>query len=79
MALTKTIVEDRIEVVGDFKALHIRTATVVKEDGVFLNLELDKYANEVLLPEMRKIHPNSSIKKKIIGEIINEYVCKYNG
>ena len=38
--------------------------------GVFLNSELDKYANEVLLPEMKKIYPNSSIKKKIIGEII---------
>tara|TARA_R100000458_G_scaffold1492_1_gene1247 strand:- start:73 stop:354 length:282 start_codon:yes stop_codon:yes gene_type:complete len=33
MALTKTIVEDKIEVVGDFKAIQVRTATVVKEDG----------------------------------------------
>jgi len=33
MALTKTTVEDKIEVVGDFKAIQIRTATVIKEDG----------------------------------------------
>ena len=36
MAITKTIVEDKIEVVGDFKGLNIRTATVIKEDGVEL-------------------------------------------
>ena len=36
MAITKTIVEDKIEVVGDFKGINIRTATVIKEDGVEL-------------------------------------------
>ena len=35
-----------------------------------MNSELDKYAAEVLLPEMKKIFPNSSIEKEIIGEII---------
>ena len=43
---------------------------VVKEDGVWVNSEIDKFANEILLPEMKKIHPESSIKKEIIGEII---------
>ena len=33
MALTKTTEEDRIEVIGAFKAIHIRTATVISEDG----------------------------------------------
>ena len=33
MALTKTITEDKIEVVGDYKIVQIRTATVIKEDG----------------------------------------------
>ena len=33
MALTKTIVEDKIEIVGEFKAIQIRTATVIKDDG----------------------------------------------
>ena len=46
------------------------TRPVVKEDGIFLNSELDKYVNQELLPEMKKVYPNSSIKKKIIGEII---------
>ena len=33
MALTKTTEEDKIEVVGQYRAVQIRTATVVKEDG----------------------------------------------
>jgi len=57
-------------VIADKCHVNWETRPVVKEDGVFLNSELDKYANEVLLPEMRKIYPNSLIKKKIIGEII---------
>ena len=32
MAITKTIVEDKIEVVGDYKSIQIRTATIIKED-----------------------------------------------
>ena len=36
MAITKTIEEDRIEVVGPYKHVQVRTATVIKEDGVEL-------------------------------------------
>jgi len=43
---------------------------VVKKDGEFVNDQMDEFANTSLLPEMKKIYPNSLIKKKIIGEII---------
>tara|TARA_A100001015_G_C14696037_1_gene596351 strand:- start:41 stop:319 length:279 start_codon:yes stop_codon:yes gene_type:complete len=33
MALTKTIEEDKIEVVGTHRVIQIRTATVITEDG----------------------------------------------
>ena len=36
MAITKTIIEDKIEVVGDYKSIQIRTATVIKENGTEL-------------------------------------------
>ena len=36
MAITKEIVEDKIEVVGEYKNIQIRTATVIKEDDVEL-------------------------------------------
>ena len=34
MAITKEIIEDKIEVVGDYKTIQVRTATIIKEDGV---------------------------------------------
>ena len=36
MAITKTVVDDKIEVVGDYKSIQVRTATIIKEDGVEL-------------------------------------------
>ena len=37
MALTKVITEDKIEVVGDHKAVQVRTKTSVMEDSVELS------------------------------------------
>ena len=37
MALEKVISEDKIEVVGEFKAVQVRTKTAVMEDGVELS------------------------------------------
>ncbi|MDB3886146.1 acetylornithine deacetylase [Candidatus Pelagibacter sp.] len=57
-------------VIADKCHINWETRPVVKEDGVFLNQEIDKYANEVLLPEMKKVFSNASIEKNIIGEIV---------
>ena len=32
MAITKETIEDKIEIVGDYKSIQVRTATVIKED-----------------------------------------------
>ena len=37
MALEKVITEDKIEIVGDYKAVQVRTCTKVMEDGVELS------------------------------------------
>ena len=34
MALTEETVQDKIEIVGDYKIIQVRTATVIKRDGV---------------------------------------------
>jgi phage host-nuclease inhibitor protein Gam len=34
MALTERTVQDKIEIVGDFKHIQVRTATVIERDGV---------------------------------------------
>ena len=46
MAITKEIIEDKIEVVGDYKAIQVRTATVIKEDGVELSRSFHRHALE---------------------------------
>ena len=33
MVITKETIQDKIEVVGNFKHIQVRTATVIKEDG----------------------------------------------
>jgi len=70
-------------VIADKCHVKWETRPIVKEDAIFLNNELDKYVNEKLLPEMKKVYPESSIKKEIIGEIIgfdrddNSEACEF--
>ena len=69
-------------VIADKCHVNWETRPINKEDGIYLNNEIDKYANE-LLTEMKKKYPNSAIKKKIIGEIIgfnrvtNSKACEF--
>ena len=46
MAITKEIIEDKIEIVGDYKSIQVRTATVIKEDGVELSRSFHRHALE---------------------------------
>ena len=43
MALTEETVEDKIEVVGDFKHVQVRTATVIKRDGVEISRSFSRH------------------------------------
>jgi len=47
MALEKVITNDRIEIVGDFKHIQVRTKTAVLEDGVELS---SSYHRHVIAP-----------------------------
>ena len=47
MAITKEILVDRCEVLGDYKQLQVRTATRIKEDGVLLS---ETYHRHVVAP-----------------------------
>ena len=54
MALSKVITQDKIEIVGDYKAVQVRTCTKVLEDGLELSSGFhrhvvsagDDYSNE---------------------------------
>ena len=43
MALTETIEYDKIEVVGQYKAVQVRKATVIKKDGVELTRSFHRF------------------------------------
>ena len=43
MALTETIEYDKIEVVGQYKNVQVRKATVIKKDGVELTRTFQRY------------------------------------
>ena len=43
MAITKEVKCDKIEVVGDYKAVQCRTATIIKEDGVELSRSFHRH------------------------------------
>ena len=74
MALTKVVTQDKIEIVGEFKAVQIRTCTKVLEDGIELSSGYhrhvvsagDDYSNES--PEVQAIcaavHTDAVIEAK---------------
>ena len=56
MAITKEIVEDKIEIVGEHKNIQVRTATVIKEDDV----EISRSFNRKVLECVESSHDGSS-------------------
>jgi hypothetical protein len=48
MALTETQVQDKIEIVGDYKHIQVRTATVIKRDDVEISRSFHRH---VLAPD----------------------------
>jgi len=74
MAITKTTKTDKIEIVGDFKHIQVREATVIQEDGVELTRSFHRY---VLSPGDDVSSQSSDIKSIAnavwTDEIINAY------
>ena len=56
MAITKTIIDDKIEIVGDYKAIQVRTAAVIKED----NVELTRSFSRRVIDCVSSSHDGSS-------------------
>ena len=57
-------------VIADKCQVEWETRPVVKDDGIFVTDQIEKFVNEELLPQMKKVFPNSNIRKEIIGEVI---------
>ena len=54
MALSESIEYDKIEVVGIYKAVQVRKATVIKKDGVELTRSYERYV----------LNPDSDVSKE---------------
>ena len=54
MALTETTEYDKIEVVGQYKAVQVREATVIKKDGTELTRSFRRYV----------LHPDVDVSKE---------------
>ena len=46
MAITKEIIQDKLEIVGEHKNIQVRTATVIKEDGKELTRSFHRHMLE---------------------------------
>ena len=62
MAITKETIQDKIEVVGDFKHIQVRTATVIKEDGVELSRSFHRH---VVAPDSDSTNESADVKAMV--------------
>ncbi len=62
MAITKELIQDKIEVVGDFKHIQVRTATVIKEDGKELSRSFHRH---VVAPDSDSTNESADVKAMV--------------
>jgi len=43
MALTEETIQDKIEIIGDYKMVQVRTATVIKKDGTEISRSFHRH------------------------------------
>ena len=62
MAITKEIIQDKIEVVGNFKHIQVRTATVIKENGKEISRS---YHRHVVSPNSDSSKESADVKAMV--------------
>ena len=62
MAITKETIQDKIEIVGDFKHIQVRTATVIKEDGKEISRS---YHRHVVSPNSDSTNESADVKAMV--------------
>jgi hypothetical protein len=62
MAITKETIQDKISVVGDFKHIEVRTATVIKEDGKEISRSFHRH---VVTPDSDSTNESADVKAMV--------------
>ena len=84
MAITKEIVQDKIEAVsvGNFKVIQVRTATIIKEDGVELSRTFHRH---VVNPNSDSSNESADVKALVtqfhtdeVKKAFTDYLAKQN-
>tara|TARA_Y100000114_G_scaffold85003_1_gene78536 strand:- start:105 stop:356 length:252 start_codon:yes stop_codon:yes gene_type:complete len=82
MAITKEVIQDKIEIVGEFKKIHVRTATIIKEDGVELSRSFHRH---VVNPNSDSSNESADVKALVtqfhtdeVKKAFTDYLAKQN-
>ena len=62
MAITKETIEDKWEIIGDFKHIQVRTATVIKEDGKEISRSFHRH---VVAPDSNITNESADVKAMV--------------
>ena len=62
MAITKEIIEDKIEIVGPYKIIQVRYATVIKEDGIEISRS---YVRDSFAPDKDSSNASADVKAMV--------------
>ena len=62
MAITKEVIQDKIEVVGEFRHIQVRTATVIKEDGKEISRSFHRH---VVSPDSDSSKESADVKAMV--------------
>ena len=62
MALTEETIEDKIEIVGEFKHVQVRTATIIKRDGVEISRSFHRH---VVAPDSDSSGESADVKAMV--------------
>lgn len=75
MALTEEKIEDKIEIVGDFKHIQVRTATIIKKDGVEISRSFNRH---VVTPDADTSGESDDVKAIAAQVHTDEIKTAYN-
>ena len=62
MAITKRTEQDKIEVVGPYKMIQVRTATIIEEDGVEISRSFHRH---VIAPDSDSSGESADVKAMV--------------
>ena len=62
MAITKETIQDKLEIVGDFRHIQVRTATIIKEDGKEISRS---YHRHIVAPNSDSTNESADVKAMV--------------